>query len=133
MQLGNHSDVIARAFVDRDNRLCSELKVLTRPKHARIDRPGRLSTCVTVQGCFESELDQWNQAIEGRVPVHVLHLRLEVRDAVFERKTPFDYIRMPLDLDFSCPGDFVDRHASRACACRNRDTSLSSQGERLQE
>ena len=120
IELGNHADVIAGAFFNRNNRIYAKLEMLPGPKDPGIDRPGRLSTLSPVQRSFESELDQWNQAIEGRVPVHVLHLRLEVLDAVFQRKTPFQDVRIPLDVDFRYAGHFADRRrwpGRGSCRC----------------
>src|SRR4029434_2235832 len=114
MQLGNHADVIASAFVDWNNRLHTKLNVLTRPDYPGIDRPGRLSTCATVQRSFQNELDQWNQTIEWRVPVHVLHLRLKVWDAVFQRTSPFQHVLTPFEIAFPFAGRLVD--CDPACA-----------------
>src|SRR5213595_918983 len=48
MQLRDHADVSSRAFVDRDNRLRTNLKIFSRPDNTRIDRAGRLSLLASV-------------------------------------------------------------------------------------
>jgi hypothetical protein len=48
MQLCNHTDVSSRAFVDRDNRLRTDLEIFPSPDNARIDCASGLTLLASV-------------------------------------------------------------------------------------
>src|SRR5690242_7117486 len=84
VQLDDAADVAPRPAVHRNDRLGADLEVLPGPDDARIDRAGGLAGEAAVQGRREAELDERNEAVEGRRQAHVAHEGLQVLQAVLD-------------------------------------------------
>src|SRR5436190_9385815 len=133
MQLHDRADVISGAFVDRDNRLCTNLKIFSGPDDAWIDCASRSTARTPVQRSFQCELHERNQPIDRFWQMQILHLRRQINQAVLQRKTPFQYVGMSLYLNLASAGLVIDCDTARAHTCWNLHTCYARESEWLEE
>ena len=109
-ELRDPADMAAASAVHRNDGFCGQLHVTTRPGQARVDRSRRPVTAA-VERRRERELDDGDQLIERPAPTDALHVRVQVRNAVLDRKTPLQRVRMTFDVDVAF---IVDGRRARA-------------------
>src|SRR6188472_1208803 len=133
MQLCDHTDVISGVFVDRNDRLHTNLKIFSRPDHPRIDCAGGWPGWSAVQRSFHCELYQRNQSIYRCRQMHVLDLRLQINHAVLQRKTPLEDVRMSLDVNVAFGRLPIHCDSARARTAWNGDACYTRKCERFQK
>ena len=132
VHLRDYADAAACAVIDRNDRLDSVLEVLPRPDDSGIDRARGFSTGAAVKRSFERHFHERNHAIERGVQMQILHLRLEIRNAVLKRESPLQNIRVPFHLQLPRPGHVIEWNAACARAGWNGDTGQTREGQRFQ-
>src|SRR6185437_10417550 len=100
MQLPDHADTRAALAVDRNDRFDTDLKRISDPDHAWIDGAGRDRAGVdrVCNRRLQRGLDDWNQVIDEVGQAEILHGGIEIRHAVLQRATPYQDVRIDVDL-----------------------------------
>src|SRR5208282_2043454 len=88
----NEADVGAAAAVDWNDRFDSQFEIGRFPKNAGVDRAGGEACHAAVFVGRQVEFDEGYHVLEGRREADVLHLLLEVRQAVFDRESPLKLV-----------------------------------------
>src|SRR5690349_91147 len=114
-------------------RLIYFLRRAAGPDYAGIYGAGGLSLRAAIQRTFERKLHQRNHPIKWRMQMQVLHLRLEVDQAVLQCEPPLQHVGMALNVDRTCAGQLVYRDSACAGAGGNCDAHQPCESDRLQE
>src|SRR4029077_21011800 len=96
VHLEQQAGVAAGAVVDRNDGLDCELHVAASPDDARVDRAG-VGRRAAVHRLLQIELDERDQLVERLAQAHVLHERLQVRQAVLDGEAELEDVRMLRD------------------------------------
>src|SRR5437773_5050527 len=110
MKLREKANAAAASAVHRNDGLRGKLNITPGPDDAGIDR-ARRPMLAAVERRRKREFDDWDQLVERLAPTGALHVRLQVRNAVFDREAPLQRVGVPLDVDVA---RIVDRRRARA-------------------
>src|SRR5215472_17996216 len=83
VQLDHAAEPVTARRIDRDDRLGADLVVLPRPDHPRLDRADRLAAPTAIERGRKRRLDQRDHPVERGAEADVLHILLQVGEAVF--------------------------------------------------
>src|SRR5947209_10848562 len=93
MQLDDPAIAVPRLFVDRDDRLSSDLEIGPAPNNPGLDSADRLAGDPVYRG-RERYLDERDHLAERRTQADVLNAALQVREAVLEGEPVIDTVRI---------------------------------------
>src|SRR5437762_12685449 len=97
MELCDKTDVTSASAVHWNDGFRCDLQVTSGPYDARIDG-ARRSMLTTVERRRERKFDDRNQLVERLAPAGAQHVRVQVRNAVLDRETPLQRMRMAFDV-----------------------------------
>src|SRR5580658_2411331 len=94
VELHEAADAVAAQAVDGHDHLGAELVILARPDEAGLHGPRGVAALAAVERRGEREFHQRNKMIEGRADADVLHMVLEVFEAVFDGEAVVEIVRV---------------------------------------
>ena len=95
MQLANHTDTVTTWPIDRDDCFDPELVLVGNVDRAGIDGSGRAFFAIEVGDLrLKFELDERDEPIDEVGEPQVLHARFEIGEAVLQRATPDQKLRI---------------------------------------
>src|SRR4029077_15560726 len=96
VQLHDPPNLAAGSAIDWNLCLRSDLEVTAGPNEARI-YGARCAARAPIEQGRHRKFDQGNELVEHRIPPGALDVGIEVRDAVFDGKTPLELVGVLLD------------------------------------
>src|ERR1700689_1870837 len=94
MKLPQPAIAVPGQAVDRDDRLGADLIILPGPDQAGLDGAGGLAALAAIHRRRHGHLDHRDQTVEGRGQPHVLHVMLQIFEAVFDGDAVIEIVGM---------------------------------------
>src|ERR1700722_14818562 len=93
LNLNDDANIWAGGSIDRDHRLSTDLAIARFPEKTGVDRASGLASA-TIQRTIHGEFNQWNDVSKWAQPLNLLHMLLQVGQAIFQRQSPAQGIRI---------------------------------------
>ena len=130
VKLHDHTNLAARPGINGNDRFRPDLTVFARPNDAGIDRPSHLSTFAAIHRILEGEFDERDELIEGLSEPDILHVGLQIGEAVLDGEPPVERGRMLLDVHAATA--FIVRDGDGLPTARNVDPDETGNGQRAE-